>query len=207
MLGGVRKIDRGRGVIGNLPDKVVKMSKIAQVFRELTMKTLTSLFIVGLVILATSVEFNRNSFVRVEREQSQFLLAETQDSVYQVDQMARLGRGVVHGLTWLPGREELAVTTAIGIWKYKISDLDSPELFEIQMGWHSATALSPNGVILASGSKDNIADNYVVQLWDVQSGKLLRTIDGFSDSITSIKFSPDSSMLACGEFSWCDTYL
>ena len=163
------------------------------------MKTLTSLFIVGLVILATSVEFNRNSFVRVEREQSQFLLAETQDSVYQVDQMARLGRGVVHGLTWLPGREELAVTTAIGIWKYKISDLDLPELFEIQMGWHSATALSPNGVILASGSKDNIADNYVVQLWDVQSGKLLRTIDGFSDLITSIKFSPDSSMLACGD--------
>jgi len=70
-----------------------------------------------------------------------------------------------------------------------------PELY-VQTG-HSAAvlsvALSPDDKILASGSSDA-----TVKLWDVVSGKELRTLTGHSSGVVSVTFSADGKALASG---------
>jgi WD40 repeat protein len=51
-------------------------------------------------------------------------------------------------------------------------------------------ALSPNGKVIACGSGDN------VQLWDLDSGKQLRTLPG--KATVSLAFSPDGQVLVAG---------
>jgi len=54
-------------------------------------------------------------------------------------------------------------------------------------------AFSPDGKFLASGHL-----NGAVKLWDVESGKELRTFSGHNESVRSVSFSPDGRFLASG---------
>ena len=55
----------------------------------------------------------------------------------------------------------------------------------------SSIAYSPDGKMLASGSRDN-----TVKLWDARSGALLRTLEGHTKGIASVAFAPDGKTLA-----------
>ncbi|MGB9596295.1 MAG: protein kinase domain-containing protein [Candidatus Poribacteria bacterium] len=57
----------------------------------------------------------------------------------------------------------------------------------------SSLAFSPNGSMIASGSRDS-----TIKIWDSQTGQLIKTLAGQRNFITSIAFSPDSSSIVCG---------
>ena len=56
-----------------------------------------------------------------------------------------------------------------------------------------SVAFSPNGKTLITGSRDN-----TVKLWDITSGRELKTLSGHSDSVLSVAFSPDGKTLGSG---------
>jgi WD40 repeat protein len=56
-----------------------------------------------------------------------------------------------------------------------------------------AVAFSPDGRTLASASQDR-----TIKLWDVASGREIRTLSGHSNFVSSVALSPDGKMLASG---------
>lgn len=56
-----------------------------------------------------------------------------------------------------------------------------------------SVAFSPDNATLASASDDN-----TIQLWSLETGRLLRTLSGHTDSVNAVVFSPDSTVLASG---------
>ena len=56
-------------------------------------------------------------------------------------------------------------------------------------------ALAADGRLLASAGADN-----TVKLWDVPTGRELRTLAGHTDLVTSLAFSADSQVVASASY-------
>jgi DNA-binding beta-propeller fold protein YncE len=59
--------------------------------------------------------------------------------------------------------------------------------------WVTSVAFSPDGKQVFSGSYDK-----TLKLWDVSTGREIRTFSGHSDIVTSVAFSPDGKQLLSG---------
>ena len=57
----------------------------------------------------------------------------------------------------------------------------------------NSVSFSPDGKLLVTGSNDNS-----LRLWDVASGKALKTFEGHQGRVNSVAFSPDGKQLASG---------
>ena len=76
-------------------------------------------------------------------------------------------------------------TTGEVVRVFDEGDWDSTYVFSV--------AFSPNGEYALSGSDDMTA-----RLWDVESGKLLRTFEGHSGLVIAVAFSPDGQYVLSG---------
>ena len=113
--------------------------------------------------------------------------------------VARLGKGYINDIAYAPDGTQLAVATSIGIWLYDTSTDTELNLLSEVPDYVQAIAFSPDGRTLASSG---YSANYVIRLWDTDTGKLRNTIDGYEE-ILDLTFSPDGTMLA-GNGGWPD---
>jgi WD40 repeat protein len=54
--------------------------------------------------------------------------------------------------------------------------------------------ISPDGKMIVSGSDDN-----TLKLWDTETGKEIATLAGHIGEVNTCAFSPDGSVIACGD--------
>jgi len=104
----------------------------------------------------------------------------------------------VNSVAFSPDGSMFASGGGIGDETIKLWDTKSKSLvrgIEWDTKWANSVAFSPDGSLLASG------DDYgQIALWEVKSGKCIRTFQGHGDrrSVNSVAFSPDSRMLVSG---------
>ena len=88
----------------------------------------------------------------------------------------------------------------------KIWDITSGKLLRTIQGHDysiSTVDYSPDGAFLASGSYHAFSHSgpttsRSIKVWDMKTGKLVKTLEDFSDGVTSITYSPDGKYLASG---------
>ncbi|MBD2569157.1 P-loop NTPase fold protein [Anabaena lutea] len=93
------------------------------------------------------------------------------------------------------GRQRIAVGLADGT--VEIWDVLTGTKWVTCQGGHDyyvfSVSFSPDGQTLASGGRDN-----KIKLWEVETGKEIRTLTGHDGSVFSVSFSPDGQTLASG---------
>ena len=89
----------------------------------------------------------------------------------------------------------LILMISVGVTKRMSYATEKPEVF-VQLGHSSyvfAVAFSPDGRYAMSGSGDN-----TLKLWDVSTGREVRTFRGHSNYVNSLAFSPDGRYALSG---------
>lgn len=72
----------------------------------------------------------------------------------------------------------------------KILEINEPEGVDAGV---TSVAISPDGRLVAAGSLD-----FVVRIWEVQTGNLIERLKGHRDSVYSVAFTPDGKGIISG---------
>ena len=119
----------------------------------------------------------------------------------------RLGKGRANEIAYSPDGTKLAVASDIGIWIYDAETGEELDLFPANRFEVRNIAFSPDGSMLASDSFDSTInywsiENRTVRLWDVKTGREIRTFTGNRYSISCVAFSPDGKKIASGSYDY-----
>ncbi len=100
--------------------------------------------------------------------------------------------GEVNAIALTPDGQTLASgsSNTIKIWNLKTGELRN-NIINAHAGKVTTLAISPNGQILVSGSSDR-----TMKVWDIQIGKLIRTITSHDGPVNAVAISPDGQTLA-----------
>ena len=105
---------------------------------------------------------------------------------------ARLGKGGINEIEYSPDGTILAAATFIGVWLYDVQTGKELQLLAAEPVAVESIAFSPDGTKLASSGI-----GAPLSLWDVESGRLLRTFPIESEwSNKGVAFSPDGKIIA-----------
>lgn len=119
----------------------------------------------------------------------------TPENADQITHLARLGQGYISTAAWSPDGQTLAVGGSLGVWLFDADALDKPQgLLEGSGGYSVAVTFSPDGSMLAFPTFDGL------QIWDVAERRLIDSMKGKIASGSSWAFSPDSTLLAAGDY-------
>ena len=114
---------------------------------------------------------------------------------YEWEITGTLHSGLVLDISVSQFGEHLATTPdryAIQLWDLNATGSPLHTIFTSFTGAVTQAVFSPNGQLLATGHYDGL-----INIWDVASGTLLRTITTEA-VVQSLAFSPDGSLLATG---------
>ena len=113
--------------------------------------------------------------------------------------MIRLGKGHMgkgdRAVAFSPDDQRLAVASGIGVWLYDVGTSSELTLFTGHRDKVTSVSFSPNGMTLASGSRDG-----EVKLWDIATGENIATFGGHRSGVTSVALSSDGITLASGSY-------
>lgn len=108
-------------------------------------------------------------------------------------EVSRWGKGRIYGIAYYSNGKQLAVGTTLGVYTYDATSWEEQKFFDAcPTGVYSLTALF-SGDMIAAGCNDG-----TIQLWSASDGKLNKTLEGHTSSITSLAFSSDGQYLASG---------
>lgn len=105
---------------------------------------------------------------------------------------------IVFALDWAPGGSELISAGAdktLRAWKVNAQAGNQARSTTAHGSTLNDAAFSRDGKLIASAGDDR-----VVKIWDATNGAEKKKIEGFSEGILSVAFSPDATQIAAGGF-------
>ncbi|MBI5931120.1 MAG: WD40 repeat domain-containing protein [Chloroflexi bacterium] len=116
----------------------------------------------------------------------------TSDNAAQLQQVGQIGKGRIFGLNWMGN--EIGVATSLGAWVYDVEQLDhlpTEPIIPALADQADAGAFSSDGRLYASGGL-----NGEIILYDVATGEKIGTLEGHTEAILDVVFSPDGTLIA-----------
>jgi len=107
--------------------------------------------------------------------------------------IARLGKGRINDMQYSPDGTILAVATTIGIWIYDTETYQERALLANNNRGVEKILFNPEGTVLASAERLR-----GITLWDVASGKIMKTVSNDASFDRIMLFSPDGATLISG---------
>lgn len=128
----------------------------------------------------------------------------TRENANRLVQIKQIGEGAVNQIVWSPDGKTLAAAGTLGVWLYDTSAWDTSPLLLMQsadIGAERQVTFSADGTLLAA------SDGAAIHIWDTSTWGLTLILEGHTNTVTALAFSPDSSTLASssGDFGVADS--
>jgi WD40 repeat protein len=113
-------------------------------------------------------------------------------------------RAGTHPIAFTPDGSRIASVTGGGaVWIWDTDKQRQIQVLEKYVGTASSIVFSPDGTRLALASDEQMFEDGVprpspgaVRVWDIPTGRIVSDLQGHTDSVVSIAFSPDGTRLA-----------